>query len=142
MSEAIDAAGASPELPATPAVYSYLREDLLDKNWRERDGLLGLFNGRQSLALAFWGLGVCASLIMTVVFMPPSLLRNGHNEKAIMAWGIVSIAVTRMCAWYAIIRCRRNTTSELLSALALVAVALDMVFGLITWPIALLVFTY
>jgi hypothetical protein len=42
--------------------------------------------------------------------------------------------VTRVAAWYAIVRCRRNTSSPVFTALALLAVALDMLFGVVKWP--------
>jgi len=102
--------------------------------WRARDGLRGFLNGKQSLALAFWVLGVGVAVLITVagLVIDDALPREAFLQ-VLLATTLATI-LTRILAWYAIIKCRRNTSSEVFSALALTAVALDIVMGAFRWP--------
>jgi hypothetical protein len=105
-----------------------------DFAWRERGGLRGFFDGRQSLALAFWLLGVGVALLITVVGLGfDAALPRAAFIHVLLGTTLATI-VTRIIAWYCILACRRNTRSEVFSALALSAVALDIVMGAFRWP--------
>jgi hypothetical protein len=102
--------------------------------WAQRGGLRGCFDGRQSLAATFWVLGVGVSGAIMIAGL---VISAGLQTEA---FGVVLFSttllpmITRAAAWYAIVQCRHNTRSPVFTALALIAVALDMVFGTVKWP--------
>jgi hypothetical protein len=108
-------------------------------SWRELDGLRGCFTGRQTLGRPFWLLGVGATVLITVTGSLASKLLGFQYFLDVLTATTVLLACSRACAWYCIVKCRRNTSSELFTALALMIVVVDIVYGLMKWPTILLI---
>ena len=102
--------------------------------WSQRGGWRGCFDGRQGLAASFWILGVGVTALLTVA---ETLITFGLPMESFRTVPLVTtlaIIATRIIAWYSILKCRRNTRSPVFTALALMIVSLDIVFGVFRWP--------
>jgi hypothetical protein len=102
--------------------------------WAQRGGLRGCFDGRQSLAVAFWLFGVAMSVAITIGGAALSNALGPSAFRGVLFTTTLAIIITRIAAWYAIVKCRRNTSSPIFTALALIIVAFDIVFGTVKWP--------
>jgi hypothetical protein len=105
-----------------------------DLAWSQRGGWRGCFDGRQSLAASFWLLGVGVSVLLTVSgrLVADALPFDAFRTVTLLT--TLAIIATRVFAWYSIIKCRRNTAHPVFTALALILVSLDIVFGVFRWP--------
>jgi hypothetical protein len=126
-----------PSQPPAPPPTQDAVPDPVPSPWLERGGVRGFLDGRQSLALAFWvvGVGVAACIALAGMAID-QVLRQEAFLQVLLLTTLATIA-TRILAWYAIIRCRRNTSSDVFSALALTAVSFDIVMGVFKWPAVL-----
>lgn len=114
----------------------FLNEAVLEMSWRERGGFGGFFSGRQSLALSYWFLGVTMSVVLTAAaYLTAQIV--GNRGGRVMMYGVGLVAFSRMISWYAVLKCRRNTSSELWTAAALITILVDVVYGFLTWPMFL-----
>ena len=102
------------------------------KNYPYGGGFMGFIRGTQSLAAAFWGVGVMPALIL--FFAAMATAGSDHFLVYIIAVSVVTIIV-RIFAWYSIIKCRKNTSNEAYTILALVIVGLDMAHKLLIWTV-------
>lgn len=103
-------------------------------SWTQRGGVRGCFDGRQSLAATFWLLGVGVAAVLMVVGLLLSAGSQAESFGGVLFTTTLLTLITRAAAWYAIVQCRRNTSSPAFTAMALIAVALDMVYGSVKWP--------
>jgi hypothetical protein len=107
-------------------------------SWTQRGGLRGCFDGRQSLALTFWFLGVAVSAAIFIGGATLSNVLQADAFRSVLFATTLAIMIARIAAWYAIVKCRRNTRSPVFTALALISVAFDIVFSTVRWPAKLL----
>jgi hypothetical protein len=105
-----------------------------DLTWSQRGGWRGCFDGRQSLAVSFWLLGVGVTVLLTVSGRVIEAMLAFDTFVTVTLCTTLAIVATRILAWYSIIKCRRNTTRPVFTALALTVVSLDIVFGVFRWP--------
>lgn len=93
-------------------------------------GFMGFIRGTQSLASAFWGVGVVPAIILLLVGV--ALAGSLHFLELLLALTTV-IVFARVFAWYSIFKCRKNTSSEAYTILALIVVGLDILHKAIVW---------
>lgn len=99
-------------------------------------GFMGFIRGTQSLAAAFWGIGVMPALILyAAVFAVAS---SEHFLTYVIALTAATMIV-RIFAWYSIIKCRKNVSNPLYTVLAMIVVGLDMVHKLFVWTVFLII---
>jgi hypothetical protein len=127
----------APSQPPAPSATQHAVQDPAPSTWLEQGGVRGFLDGRQSLALAFWVLGVGVAVFIALAGLAiDQVLPRDAFLQVLLLTTLLTIA-TRVFAWYAIIRCRRNTRSDIFSAMALTAVAFDIVMGVFKWPAVL-----
>ena len=93
-------------------------------------GFMGFMRGTQSLANAFWGVGVMPAIIL--LFAAAAIAGSPHFLELILALTIVTVFV-RVFAWYSIFKCRKNTSSEAYTIIALIVVGLDIIHKAVMW---------
>ena len=96
-------------------------------------GFIGFFKGTQSLAAAFWLLGVTPAVI--VLFFISVLNQSTYLSFAKLM--LLTFAVTipfRLLGWFTIFRCIKNTKNAIWSFLVAVILILDILHKLVFWP--------
>ena len=86
------------------------------------------------MAVSFWLLGVGVTVLLTVSGRLIAAALPYDAFVTVTLCTTLAIIATRILAWYSILKCRRNTSRPAFSALALVLVSLDIVFGVFRWP--------
>ena len=93
-------------------------------------GFMGFIRGTQSLAAAFWGVGVMPAIILMLAAV--AIAGSPYFLELILALTIVAV-LTRVVAWYSIFKCRKNTSSEAYTIIALIVVGLDIIHKAVMW---------
>lgn len=126
-----------PSQPPAPPPTRDAVQDPAPSTWLEHGGVRGFLDGRQSLVLAFWVLGVGVAVLIALAGLAIDQVLPREAFLQVLLLTTLATIATRVLAWYAIIRCRRNTSSDVFSAMALTAVAFDIVMGVFKWPAVL-----
>lgn len=96
--------------------------------------LLGFFKGTQSLASAFWLLGVVPAITALLAVMMIKQIIDPSFAKLMLITFCLTIPF-RLVAWFSVFRCIKNTNHAMWSGLAGVIVVVDILHKAIFWPI-------
>lgn len=95
-----------------------------------KGGLSGFLKGTQPLSTAFWLIGVIPAV---VIFLIMVFVLQSHtlDFRTFLLYSFLFVGVHRLFAWTSIIRCRKNSSSSLLSTLAIMVVVIDILYKLL-----------
>ncbi len=96
-------------------------------------GFIGFFKGSQSLAAAFWLLGVAPAVIALFIVS----IVNQFTYLSFAKLMLLTFALTipfRLLGWFTIFRCIKNTKNAIWSFLVAVILVLDILHKLVFWP--------
>ncbi len=104
------------------------------KESRKTGGIKGFFTGNQSLASAFWLVGVLPAALVSAFLGLVSTTGNLNGAEFLLLMFGLTIPL-RLIAWFSIFRCIGNTSNAIWSFLAGAVVGIDILHKLVFWPI-------
>jgi len=95
-------------------------------------GFLGFLKGTQSLANAFWVVGVIPAVILAVFGMA---IVGSPNYLELSILFTSTVVIARLFAWVSILKCSRNTSLPAFQVIAIIICVVDILHKLLVWSI-------